>query len=158
MQPAHSPDVHDDLPFVDEHRVLVDAPAATVWRTLAAEIAGPRFAVTERFAHLLATTPRRASGRLFDTGATLPGFVVTEAVPTRLVRLTGRHRFSRYALTLTLTEQTGGTLLSALTHAEFPGLAGGVYRGIVIRSGIHGLLLPRMLRSVRRRAERPSTG
>jgi hypothetical protein len=151
LPPSHSLD--DGLPFIDEHHVLVKASALAVWRSLTMQIAGPRQAGAEAFARLVAAEPRRASGTPLDEGATLPGFKVAEAVPGRLVRLTGRHRFSRYALILTLVPQPEGTLLSARSRAEFPGLRGWVYHRLVIASGAHRFLVPRLLRAVRRRAE-----
>jgi hypothetical protein len=150
---SYSPDVDNDLPFIDEHRVLVSAPAHAVWRSLIVRMARPRRASAEVLAHLLATEPRRASARPFGEGATLPGFKVAEAVPERRIRLTGRHRFSRYALILTLVTQPDGTMLSARTHAEFPGLRGWVYRRLVIGSGAHRVFVARLLRAVRRQAE-----
>lgn len=145
--------VDNDLPFIDEHRVLVSAPAPAVWRSLTLQITRPRFAGAEALAYLLAAEPRRASGKPLAEGASLPGFTVAEAVPGRRVRLTGRHRYSRYALILTLAAQTDGTTLSARTYAEFPGLRGGVYRRLVIGSGAHRVFVGRLLRTVRRRAE-----
>lgn len=149
----HSPDRDDDLPFIDEHQVLVSASAPAVWRSLTMQIARPRLCSAAALAYLLAAEPRRASGRPLAAGATLPGFTVAEAVPGRRVRLTGRHRFSQYALILTLVTQPDGTMLSARTHAEFPGRRGSVYRQLVIGSGIHRALVARLLRAVRRRAE-----
>ncbi|MCW3840498.1 hypothetical protein ONA70_10365 [Micromonospora yasonensis] len=139
----------DALPFVDEHRVLAPASAPAVWHALARQVPGARGGV---LAHLLGAEPRRASGTLLDPGATLPGFAVTEAEPGRHVRLTGRHRFSRYALVFTLSAQPGGTLLSARTYAEFPGLPGRLYRLLVIGSGGHRVLVGRMLRTIGRQA------
>jgi hypothetical protein len=145
----------DDLPFVDEHHVLVAAPSAVVWRSLAAQFArGLRISGAEAYARLVAAEPRRASGTPLREGATLPGFRIAESVPGEHVRLIGRHRFSEYALTLTLVARPGETLLSALTHARFPGAGGYVYRQLVIGSGAHHLLVPRLLHAVRRRAER----
>jgi hypothetical protein len=66
--------------------------------------------------------------------------------------LTGEHRFSRYSLTFTLTRRSGATVLSARSHAQFPGLLGKAYRGLVITSQGHQVLVRRLLRSVRRRA------
>ena len=143
-----------DLPFVDERRVLVTAPAAAVWRALAQQFAGPGRSATQAYAHLVAAEPRRASGRMFDHGASVPGFRVDEVEPEQCVRLVGRHRFSRYALVLTLDARPDGTLLRAGTYAVFPGLHGTVYRGLVIGSGGHGVIVDRMLRAVRRRAAR----
>ncbi|NUT36733.1 MAG: hypothetical protein HOV79_27070 [Hamadaea sp.] len=142
-----------DLPFVDEHRVLIAAGPQEVWLALMARV--PGFSASETFARLIGAEPRRASGGPLAEGATLPGFRVAEATPTHLVRLTGRHRFARYQLALTLTPQPGGTLLAATTHAEFPGLLGGLYRLGVIGSRGHLILVRRLLRDVRRLAETP---
>jgi hypothetical protein len=142
----------DELPFVDEHRVLAPASAPAVWRALAGQLPGAGTGGV--LAHLLGTEPRRASGTPLAQGATIPGFAVTESVPGRLVRLAGRHHFSRYSLVFTLTAQPDGTLLSARSYAEFPGLTGRLYRLLVIDSGGHRILMARMLRDIRRRAAR----
>jgi hypothetical protein len=144
-----------DLPFIDDHHVLVDAPAALVWRSLAAQLSrGPRLAGAGTYARLVAAEPRRASGTPLSEGATLPGFRVAESVPGERVRLVGRHRFSRYALTLTLVARPDGALLSARSRALFPGPGGYAYRLLVVDSGAHRVLVPRLLHAVRRRAER----
>ena len=80
---------------------------------------------------------------MLDAGASVPGFRVAEVEPEQWVRLVGRHRFSRYALVLTLDARPDGTLLRAGTYAEFPGLHGGVYRAMVISSGGHGVIVDR---------------
>ncbi|MEV0643863.1 SRPBCC family protein [Phytomonospora sp. NPDC050363] len=139
--------------FVDEPHVLIDAPADAVWRSLAAQFTSRPSAATGLFAHLVGTEPRRAFGRPPGLGATAPGFEVTEAVEGKRLRLSGRHRFSRYRLTFTLTERDGGTDLAARTDADFPGLRGLVYRTLVITSGAHKIVVARMLTSIRRRAE-----
>lgn len=90
---------------------------------------------------------------MFDEGASVPGFRVDEVEPEQWVRLVGRHRFSRYALVFTLDARPDGTLLRAETYAEFPGLHGSAYRALVISSGGHGVMVDRMLRAIRRRAE-----
>lgn len=146
-----SPTQPEDPPFVDEHSAFVAAPAAVVWRALSVQL--PRFAGNEAFARVLAAEPRRISGGRLEAGATLAGFAVAEAVPERHVRLVGRHRYSRYALVLDLGKRPDGTLLVARTFAAFPGFAGGLYRRVVIGLGTHRLLLRRLLRDVRRRAE-----
>jgi hypothetical protein len=144
-------DAGHELPFVDAHDVFVAAPAAAVWRALGARIV--HFTDAGALASLLGAVPRTASGTPLGEGATLPGFEVAEALPARRVRLTGRHRFSRYALTLTLEPRSGGTVLCARTHADFPGLAGRVYRGLVIGSGAHRVAVSRLLDGVRQEAE-----
>jgi hypothetical protein len=138
-----------ELPFVDEHRVVIAAPPEAVWRVLTRLVARPRRG-TEAFAHVLGAHPRRASGGPFAAGATVPGFEVAEAVPGRLLRLIGHHRFSRYELSYALYPSSNGTVLSARTHAAFLGLRGTLYRGFVIGSGAHRVLLRRQLRAVRR--------
>ncbi|MGW5361502.1 hypothetical protein [Actinopolymorpha pittospori] len=148
----------DELPFVDEHHVVVSAPALVVWRALLAHFTRPDLSGARALASVLAAEPRRASGAALDDGATLPGFVVARAVPGRLLRLSGRHRFSRYAWVFTLAVRSGATTLTARTNAEFPGLHGSVYRGLVISSGAHRAFVTRMLRAVRRAAERETGG
>ncbi|WP_319462606.1 hypothetical protein [Micromonospora sp. RTP1Z1] len=157
--PPYSQDPDGELPFVDEHQVLVSAPASAVWRALTTQINRSQLAGASAgaYGHLVAAEPRRASGNLPDEGATLPGFRVAEAVPGHLLRLVGRHRFSRHALVFTLVPQSDGTLLSARTDAEFPGLHGRVYRLLVIGSGGHRVLLGRLLHAVRRQAEGESS-
>jgi hypothetical protein len=150
---APEPGVTDDgLPFVDEHRVLVDAPADAVWRVLAHHSPRRRPAA-EAFARVLGAEPGRTSGEPFAPGSTIPGFRVAETDPGRRLRLAGRHRFSRYVLEFTVAEGPDGTTLSARTLAEFPGVRGRTYRRVVIGSGAHRVVVDRMLRGVRRRAQ-----
>ncbi len=148
----------DDLPFVDERRVLVAASAAAVWAALVRQFDGPGRASTQAYAQLVGAEPRRASGRMLDEGASVPGFRVAEVEPEQWVRLVGRHRFSQYSLVLTLDARPDGTLLRAGTYAEFPGLHGRVYRALVISSGGHGVIVDRMLRAIRSRAEAARSG
>jgi len=143
--------VPDDLPLLDRHEVLVAAPARAVWEALPSALPGPS---AVPYAWAVGADPARVSGVVPDEGATVPGFRVAEAVPDRRLHLTGRHRFSRYALTFTLEAVAGGTLLGAVSHAEFPGVLAGLYRLAVVGTGAHGVLVPGMLRSVRRRAQR----
>jgi hypothetical protein len=145
----------DGLPFVDEHRVAIAAPTAEVWRALVVRLR--RFGGSEAVARLLGADPGRAAGEPLDEGATVVGFAVAESIPEQRVRLVGRHRFSRYALELDLAVQPDGTTLSALTYAEFPGLRGALYRGLVIGSGAHRVLVRRLLRDVRRHAEQTAS-
>ena len=91
-------------------------------------------------------------GRLLATllGTDLPsGFGVAEEVPGRLVRLTGRHRFSRYQLLFELDEVPGGTVLRARSYGEFPGLPGRAYRAAVIGTRGHVLATRHLLKQVR---------
>ncbi|MBS2964400.1 hypothetical protein KGA66_15185 [Actinocrinis puniceicyclus] len=147
-----------DLPFIDEHQVVVAAPAAVVWQSLTARIIKTRLGVSEAFARAVAARPSEATGTLLDEGSTMPGFAVAECVPGDHLTLVGSHRFSRYVLRFGLTEQPGGTVLSARSNAEFPGLPGRAYRQFVIGSGGHRVLVGRLLRSVARSAERRAAG
>jgi hypothetical protein len=90
-----------------------------------------------------------------DIGSTLPGFVVARAIPPVTLALEGEHRFSRYALIFRIDRlANGGSRLRAETRAEFPGTRGRLYRALVIGTRGHVLAVRRILRAVRRRAER----
>ena len=114
----------EPLPHVDEHAVEVAAAPEVTWRALVAE------------------APRT-------------GFPRVRADEPAELALSGRHPFSRYALTFRIDDLGGGrSRLRAVTDAVFPGLAGSVYRALVIGSGAHARVVPRMLRRIRDRAER----
>jgi uncharacterized protein YndB with AHSA1/START domain len=140
-----------ELPFVDEHRVLIAAPPARVWQALAKQFEGNR--VTKAVAPVVGAEPKQASGSLLEAGSTVAGFTVAEVEPERLLRLAGRHRYSRYELTFVLTEEPGGTALMARTHAAFPGPLGFAYRSLVIGTGGHRLVVRRILAGVKRAAQ-----
>ena len=89
-----------------------------------------------------------------EAGSTFPGFHVVEASPPSRLLLDGQHRFSRYALDLRIEEMPGQkSRLCAETRAEFPHLHGNIYRSLVIGSRIHVLLMRRILRTIKNRAE-----
>lgn len=88
----------------------------------------------------------------------MPGFEVAEATPGHLLHLIGQHRFSRYSLLFALNEESGGTVVRAITRAAFPRLRGRIYRSLVIGLGAHRIIVRRMLRSIRRVAEAEGTG
>ena len=92
---------------------------------------------TPLVARLLGCNPAGSSGpRPLRVGSELPGFRIAMAeAPSRLV-LQGYHRFARYQLTFYLDPET---VLRAETRAEFPGMAGKLYRLLVISSGLHVL-------------------
>jgi hypothetical protein len=139
------------LPVVDEHQVLVAAPVDVVWQVLGVIALDSRAGRVG--ASVLGASPRRAGAGPLTEGGTVPGFAAREAVPGERLVLGGRHRFSDYALTLTLTAQPVGTLLSARTNASFPGPHGRAYRALVISSGAHRVMVRRMLAGVRHAAE-----
>ncbi|MEU3548273.1 MULTISPECIES: hypothetical protein [Streptomyces] len=151
MEPT---DPTSGLPFIDEHQVRVAAPAPRTWDALTAWIAHTHLGVSSGFAHLVGTEPRGAAGTLPQPGSTIPGFAVAESVHGKRLTLVGRHRFSRYALIFSLAEHSDETLLSARSHAVFPKLPGALYRGLVISSGGHRVIVRRMLRDIGRSAER----
>jgi hypothetical protein len=158
MRPRRTDSPGEELPFVDEHHVVVAAPAQVVWHWLTAHFTQPRRSGAQALAYVLAAEPRRATGTLPDDGATLPGFRVAQVEPGRLLRLSGRHRFSTYVLALTLAAEADRTTLTARTNADFPGPHGFVYRGLVISSGAHRAFVTGLLHAVRRRAEREVAG
>jgi hypothetical protein len=145
----------EELPPIDEHGVLVLAPQTRVWEALLATVQG---ALTRpgraRAARALGCSETEADGEVDQIGATLPGFVVARVIPPAVLALEGRHRFSRYALVFRLEPtKDDHTLLRAETRARFPGLAGRAYRGLVIGTRGHVLVVYSLLRAVRRRAE-----
>ena len=144
------------LPYVDEHMTLVAAGADVVWRGLLATLDG----VTARpgassYARLVGCADSAASGpRPLAVGSTIPGFRVLRAVPERELVLQGCHRFSSYALLFGMEEVDATcTRLRAETRAVFPGLTGGAYRLLVLRTGGHVIGVRGLLAGVRRRAE-----
>ncbi len=137
-----SPRLHtvSELPHIDDHELRIDAPADVVYPVLR-EYVDSIGAKEERvLALLLGTDPPS-------------GFGVVEEVPGRLVRLAGRHRFSRYQLLFELDDVPGGTILRARSYGEFPGLRGRVYRAAVIGSRGHVLATRHLLKQVQRRVD-----
>ncbi len=147
----------ETLPYVDEHAVEVGAGREAAWEALLRVVeASFSSSAVPPFARLLGCAESAASGpRPLAAGSALPGFrVAAAATPTELA-LAGSHRFSRYALTFRLDELDGGrTRLRAETRAEFPGLKGGVYQALVIRTRIHVLVTRRLLAGAKHNAER----
>jgi hypothetical protein len=146
-----------DLPYVDEHSVAVGAGPEATWDAVLAVVEGT-FAQSSagRGARLLGCADVTRSGpRPLTTGSSFPGFHVESAQPSQELVLRGSHRFSDYALTFRLDEEgDGGTLLRAETRAAFPGFKGGAYRALVIGTRGHVLVTRRVLKTIKRRAER----
>jgi hypothetical protein len=107
---------YERLPFVDEHALDVERSPEEVWEAL-------------------------------QRTAPSTGFRVTDSTaPAKLV-LEGRHPFSKYALVFLIEPRgDGGSRARAQTWAAFPGPQGRVYRAVVIGSGMHAVLVRRMLR------------
>lgn len=149
--------VEEPLPFIDEHARLVEAPPERAWAVLIRVL--PRAfggAGAERFARAIGCEEGAPDGRFPAEGSALVGFRVARAEPPRELALTGRHRFSRYALTFRLDAMDEGraTRVRAETRAEFPGIAGRAYRLAVIGTRGHVLVVRRLLRAVDRGSRR----
>ena len=145
-----------ELPLLDEHEVPADATSEEVWKALPEALSAAFDRSRARwFAAILGCYDRGSSGG-FDAGPaeTLAGFRVAASDPPRLLTLEGSHRFSRYRLTFEIEPGAAGSRVRAVTHAEFPGLRGALYRAAVVGSGGHRIITRRILESIARRAER----
>ena len=125
--------------YVDEQALDLDVPLPRAWD-------GCR-----RFADDLVESGR--GSRLARRLATVPaeGFAVAEAQPPHLLSLAGRHRFAEYVLDLRVSPSAGGSRVTAVTYADFPGLRGRAYRAAIVGSRGHGLAVRRLLAAVRER-------
>jgi hypothetical protein len=104
------------LPYIDEHATTVDANREETWSAL--------LRVMCRDPHDPSTVPT--------------GFVLDEARASERFALKGRHPFAVYRWVFELDETDDSrTRLRALTWADFPGIHGKVYRGLVIGTGGH---------------------
>jgi hypothetical protein len=147
-----------DLPFVDEHVIGIEATEQRTWDALLETL--PRVfdtRLTRPFGSLVGVEHRVRRGELGTIGSTLPGFVVARAIPPAVLALLGQHRFSRYALIFRIEKTSAGVHMRAETRAEFPGAKGRAYRGMVIGTRGHVLVTRRVLSAVKRRAERSSS-
>jgi hypothetical protein len=146
-----------DLPFVDEHSIEIAAPPERAWEALC-QTASRSFdsGGAVLFARLLGAADTRSQGDPGEAGSTIPGFRVARADHPVELALEGKHRFSRYALIFHLEALPGErSQVRAETRAAFPGLHGRAYRALVIGTGGHVVVVKRLLRGVRARAERP---
>lgn len=140
------------LPYIDEHTREVAAPPEETWTALTRGSFGGAGAGT--IARLLGCEETALSGAPGEAGSTVPGFRVREAERPRKLVLQGRHRFSNYELGFEIEDLGAGlSLLRAITRAEFPGLRGRIYRGLVIGSRGHVLATRRLLRAIAQHAE-----
>jgi hypothetical protein len=112
------------LPFVDAHSVEVAADPAAAWDAAAGTVTPGRF------------------------------WRVARSERPSVVCFEGEHPFARYRLTFRVEERgRRSTLVTAETHAAFPGPHGTLYRLAVIGTRFHVLAVRRMLGGIRRRAE-----
>ncbi|MFD7570879.1 hypothetical protein ACFV6U_10195 [Streptomyces sp. NPDC059810] len=141
------------LPFVDEHVVVVDAGVEELWARLLVKVGRSLSTASgARYARVVGAVPRESGGvRPLGAGSEFPGFRVARVVPGRELALEGRHRFSTYSLVFRVEELGGGRCrLRAETRAVFPGVAGRVYRALVIGSGGHAFAMRRLLAGYRK--------
>jgi hypothetical protein len=145
----------ESLPHIDEHSVSISAPPDVVWRSLLEVVCGMTAGRKAPVARVLGCTQTEHRGEPGQIGSTVPGFIVTRAVPPAVLALMGEHRFSRYALVFRIDETLAGPVtLKAETRAEFPELKGRAYKALVIGTRGHVVATRSILRSVRRKAEK----
>jgi hypothetical protein len=146
----------EQLPYIDEHSIVVGATRERVWDALVRSLRSDLgTAVPAPIGRLLRLVPAHAHGGWREApcpGDALPGFEVAQAIPPERLALRGRHRFSRYALVFELdAAEVAGCTLRAQTWAAFPGITGHAYRALVIGSGGHRLVVRRLLHNIARR-------
>jgi hypothetical protein len=142
------------LPRIDEHSIAVHAPPEAALAAARDVMTGTPSRPALAGARLLGCRELRPAGLPEEVGSTLLGFEVVRSTSSEWA-LQGRHRFSSYGLTFRAEpDGAGGSRLHAESHAAFPGLAGRLYRGLVIGTRGHVLAVRRLLRAAKRRAER----
>lgn len=149
-----------DLPPIDEYSVEIDAPAEAAWAalfpTLARSLDGrPQ----RRLASWLRCRDQIAKGDLRHPGGALPGFVVARSVAPVMLALMGENRFSSYALVFRIDLLPGQRCrVRAETRATFPGASGRLYKLGVLGTRLHVVGVRRMLRTLRKQAEKRASG
>ncbi len=156
MEGGRSIDVPlEDLPPIDEHWIDVDASAEESWEALFPTLRsafGGRFA--QHFGERVGVTQTEATGDLHHPGGALPGFTVTRAIEPVLLALVGEHNYAKYAIVLKidlLPRQRSRVRIE--TRASFEGARGALYKAGVIGTRGHVIVVRRMLRAIKRRAE-----
>lgn len=144
------------LPHVDERETEVAIDVDDIWPVLI-EILDRAFsrAGVGTYARVVGCDDCTASGpRPLGEGSTIPGFRIVAAVPGAELVLAGRHRFSSYALIFRLEQVSAHrSRLRAESRAAFSGLAGGLYRLLVIGTRGHVVAVRRLLSAIGRGAE-----
>jgi hypothetical protein len=131
--------VSASLPRIDEHEIVVNAPAEVTWPIVIAVFAhmtsGSQWRTLARVLHC---RPDRAAGQPNVLGSTVPGFRVARSEAPTTWGLEGEHLFSRYALTFRVVPLDGArSAVRAESSAEFPGYHGRAYRALVIGTRGH---------------------
>ncbi len=156
---AHKPRAIDvpleDLPPIDEHYIEVEAPAEATYAALFPTLES---ALGSKFAHSycerIGAVETEAHGDLHHPGGTLPGFTVTRAIAPVMLALTGEHKYAKYAVVFRIDLLPGQrSRVRIETRAQFAPRRGTLYKAAVIGTRGHILIVNRMLRSIKRRAE-----
>jgi hypothetical protein len=149
------------LPRIDDHAIVVDAPVTEAWAAVLDELDGATSGpLAATYARVVGCQPSHPSGtRPLGVGSTVPGFAVTSAVAEGELVLAGHHVFSTYELIFRLRSAgKDRTEIRAESCAAFPGVHGQLYRLLVIGTGFHVIAVRRLLGSIRQRAAEPSRG
>jgi hypothetical protein len=138
--------------------VEIAADRERAWAAVVEWVGRPSTRPGEIGAALLGCRERGMNGEAGEEGSTIVGFRVARSERPAELALAGRHRFSDYALTFRIDDLGDGrSRLRAITHAEFPGVRGRMYRALVIGSRLHVRAVRAILASLRARAERHAT-
>lgn len=126
------------LPLLDTHTATVAAPRVVVWEAV------------RQYASSLAESDHGLLGRVLST-VPASGFTLDGAVDREELALAGRHRFARYRLVFALGDAPGdATDVSVRSYADFRGLHGRAYRGLLLGTRGHTVAVRRMLRRIER--------
>lgn len=156
---AHKPRTVDvpleELPPIDEHYIDLEAPAEAAYAALFPTLES---ALGSKFAHSycerVGALETEAHGDLHHPGGTLPGFTVIRAVAPVMLALAGEHRYAQYAVVFRIDLLPGQRSRVRLeTRALFAPGKGKLYRAAVVGTRGHTIIVNRMLRSIKRRAE-----
>lgn len=137
-----------DEPFIDEHRLTVARPVPEVWEALVHVVQDDAGPLRRVGALVLGARPSAFSGGDLAAGSTIPGFAVARVRAPELLVLQGSHRFSSYTLVFRIDSRRGGTTITAVSAARFPGVPGKMYRAAVVGSGLHRIAVRSLLRRI----------
>ncbi|MGJ0202986.1 hypothetical protein [Leucobacter sp. gxy201] len=151
MRGSRNSSAHTELPLLDEHRTGAAAPPAAVWASLLACVGGFDNGAARAYASAVRARPRFADGRFPEQGSAVPGFAVSHIDRPRALVLSGRHLLSEYAMVILVDADVDDRVTVRIrSHATFAGLQGALYRLAVFGTGMHRILLKRLLRTIAR--------
>ena len=150
----------EHLPPIDEHEIEIDAPAEATWAAIFPALEDALdTSLARRYSRFVRARETDTHGDLHHPGGTLPGFVVSRSIAPVMLALLGEHEFSKYALVFRIDLLPAQrSRLRLETRAQFEGPKGRLYRAAVIGTGSHAIVVRRLLRSIRRGAERSMGG